>query len=207
MIDESVWFGGNKEFYDDIQCIAKNAYPKLYLMYAEGKDKVKEYQGYQDRIIPVHKKIVELGEELMYADSISFLEKITASTLTNESEQLKASTDSIKRIENLFNEQIVFFFYLNLNRTESFSNKYYFPVRLGQFPYEINEDTIRYAVEIFHLGTPKHCLMAILVKDKNIRQWFSQRIIDIINYRRQISKTIPKIVKIHLWHNASVCKD
>jgi hypothetical protein len=42
--DKSVWFGGNKEFYNDIQYIAQNAHDKLYSIYTLGRGISQQYK-------------------------------------------------------------------------------------------------------------------------------------------------------------------
>ena len=55
----SVWFGGNKEFYEEFRSVAQNAhaYKVLLGVYTIGKEMIQRYQQYEDRIFPVDSKI------------------------------------------------------------------------------------------------------------------------------------------------------
>ena len=48
--------------------------------------------------------------------------------------------------------------------------------------------------EVSRLESPKHCLMAVLSKNDDIKQWFSERISDVTSYR---SQTLDKMSKFH----------
>ena len=47
---------------------------------------------------------------------------------------------------------------------------------------------IGYMDERRQFSSPKGCLMAILSKDKDIKQWFSKQVGDILSYRSQKSE-------------------
>jgi hypothetical protein len=47
-IRNSIWLGGNKEFYDDLRSIANNARIKLYSIYEGGKKALERFQEWRD---------------------------------------------------------------------------------------------------------------------------------------------------------------
>jgi hypothetical protein len=82
----------------------------------------------------------------------------------------------------LFKDEVTFFYYLNLNSlTFSASIDYLSPTPGQMF-------NIHCSSELFELGSPRQRLMAILTRDKDIKQWFWERLDNIIDYREQISK-------------------
>jgi hypothetical protein len=185
---QSIWLGGNKEFYDDIQSLAFNAGKKLIPTYISGEASLLNYQKYRNimndsRITPVYRKLKEIEEILKYADIASFLEELKYGTLpfSNRSRYQDSHTDPVPIIENIFKNELTFFFYINLNTIAFSMNKYYraFLDKIHFFP-EVDK-------EMFQLGSPRQRLIAVLKKDQDIKQWFSKWIFDIMNYRNQTS--------------------
>jgi hypothetical protein len=103
-------------------------------------------------------------------------------------QSLEVSEDSIKKIEEIFVEEVSFFFYLNLNTFKIVSsnldphfNGLESEEILGYRPWYMNQSER-------HLGSPKQRLMSVLSKDNAIREWFSKQTMNILSYRNQISK-------------------
>jgi hypothetical protein len=76
----------------------------------------------------------------------------------------------IKKIENLFGDEVCLLFYLDLNRIVGYSHP-----ELRQYP--ILDSKGRLVLppeteELYRLGSPKQRLMAILTKDNEIKEWF-----------------------------------
>jgi hypothetical protein len=94
-------------------------------------------------------------------------------------------SNKIETIEKVFGDELTFLFYLNLNDTVFTLNKANFSKMQSLDP----QQSIAESEEMLRLGTsPKQSLMAILTKDKDIKQWFGAWIGDLTNYRNQISK-------------------
>jgi hypothetical protein len=184
------WFGGNKEFYDDLLSLTYNARDKLYIIYVIGKNALETFQKHMDiinnpNILPIRRKIIELGQILNYADISSFLYSLkSSSTSTGKSLPWTMYSNNIETIEKVFGDELTFLFYLNLNHTGLPRNKADISKMRSLDP----QQTIAEYEEMVRLGTSKERLMAILTKDKDIKQWFSAWIEDLMNYRNQISK-------------------
>lgn len=74
----SVWIGGNKEYYGDIQSLASNARYHLSPIYITGRTTFDNFQKHRDilndlRIVPVYRKLKEIEEILNYADMPSYI--------------------------------------------------------------------------------------------------------------------------------------
>jgi DNA-binding MarR family transcriptional regulator len=189
----TIWFGGNKEFYDDLRSLTCDARIKLYIIYVIGKDALENIQKYMNlmkcaNILPVHSKITELGQILSYIDIPSFVDGLKRSS-TSEDSSLPWTTHSnrIETIEKVFGDELTFLFYLNLNTTGFKSNKADLKMRRQSIS-DIQQTLAEYK-EMLRLGTsPKQRLMTILTKDKDIKEWFSAWIEDLRNYRNLTSK-------------------
>jgi hypothetical protein len=93
-------------------------------------------------------------------------------------------SNKVETIEKVFGDELTFLFYLNLNHTGLPRNKADISKMRSLDP----QQTIAEYEEMVRLGTSKERLMAILTKDKDIKQWFLAWIEDLMNYRNQISK-------------------
>lgn len=209
-ISQSIWFGGNKEFYQDIQSLANNACHHISLIYILGMNTLQTFQKYpnimsdpEGRISPIYRKLGEIEETLKYMDITSFVNELRKvgnrelSSFGNMLEQKSSHSDKVRIIENIFVEELTFLFYLNLNNT-TFS-----PSRSYMRDLHKKSDKLDFAMmgrchlfynEISQLGSPKYCLMAILSKDNDIKKWFSERISDVTNYR---SQTLDKMCEFY----------
>jgi DNA-binding MarR family transcriptional regulator len=188
------WFGGNKEYYDDLQSLTYNARNKLLIIYGIGKNALETFQKHMDimnypNILPIRRKIIELGQILNYADISSFVNSLKSSSMsTGRSLPWTMYSNNIETIEKVFVDELTFLFYLNLNDTVFTRNKADFSKTQNLSTPDLQE-TIAEIEEMLRLGTsPKQRLMAILTRDKDIKQWFSAWIGDLMNYRNQISK-------------------
>jgi hypothetical protein len=200
----TIWFGGNKEFYDNIQALASNAYHMLIIVYMEGKETLQDYQIDQNlqsndtklRILPVYQKVKELEILLKYADINSFLEKLKMKSSFKETiakSHAISFTDEIDIIEKVFSEELTFLFYLNLNNITFSTNRGYLPKQLAQLSANVpSQSQLDIMNDIFSLGTPKDRLLTILKKDKVIKDWFSRWIKDSIDYHEQTKERMSK---------------
>ncbi len=194
-IKTSIWLGGYKEFYNDIQTLTYNAITKLSIIYISGTTILKEYEECQSwiandpRTIQVYNKLRETGEILKYARIAYILEELrTGNAFPDQLQDGNLYTmNDFKNIENVFRDELCFLFYLNLNTgllSYSYKASSY---RLEQgmliVPHEADEQN----QELSRLGTPRQRLMAVLTKDKDIKRWFSTWIAGIIEYRSQTS--------------------
>jgi hypothetical protein len=113
----------------------------------------------------------------------------------NSGDLMTVSRDSIKKIEDIFLEEVSFLFYLNLNTTKftHASDKLSWKLSPKDLDFQDREHNkllymIDYMDERRRFGSPKGCLLAILSKDNVIKQWFSKQIGDILSYRSQKSE-------------------
>ena len=106
--------------------------------------------------------------------------------------------NKIRVIEEIFIEELTFLFYLNLNNTT-------FPPSgiLQDRDLLEKSDRLNFAMieryqqihrEVNSLVSPKHCLMEVISKNNDIKQWFSERISDVTSYR---SQTLDKMSKFY----------
>jgi len=192
-MNTTIWFGGNKEFYDDLRSLTCDARIKLYIIYVIGKDVLENIQKYMNlmkwaNILPVHSKIRELGQILSYIDIPSFVDGLKRSTSEDSSLPWTTHSNRIETIEKVFGDELTFLFYLNLNTSSFTQNKADFS-KMQNLSTTDPQQTIAEYKEMLKLGTsPKRRLMTILTKDKDIKQWFSAWIGDLRNYRSQTSK-------------------
>ena len=200
-MDKSIWSLGNKEFYHEIQELTYNAIDRLSPIHAFGTIMLREYEECQPwiannpRIIPVYNKLREIGEILKYADIAFILEGLRkGDSLPHHLHDRNLYTiNDIKNIENVFRDELCFLFYLSLNTIilPPTYKKSYLQPRLEQ------EMLIVYPEfkEIFSVGSLPERLIAILAKDKDIKQWFSAWIGGIIEYRSQTSDQMSEFYK------------
>lgn len=189
-INKTVWSGGFKEYYDDLQTLSLNAIRNLYPIYLSGNEVVKEFERQQvwlandSRMEPTYNKFREI-EELLICTRIQ--DQFEYPMLR---ENILPNRDEIQRIENLLRNEISFLFYLSLNKMSVITRSYKYSSnetksledKLFEIPDEIRE--------IHELGSPKDRLMAILSKDKDIKNWFSTWIAYIVEYRRKTSENM-----------------
>jgi hypothetical protein len=166
----SVWIEGNKEFYDDVQALASNGRDSLFILYASGRLVLENFQRYWNvmnnpRIYPIDRKLREIADIVQSAD-FPRTKEISENRLSFIDETESQNLRRIKTIERIFAEELAFLYYLNLNTT-GFSSDL------------TKEQNIQY------LLPPKNRLMAILSQDNDIKQWFTERIGDIMHYREQ----------------------
>jgi hypothetical protein len=190
----SVWIGGNKEFYEDIQALASNTRYHLTPLYVNGKTTLDNFQRNPSimndlRINPLRRKLYEI-EELLSADiPLTKFPDQNSLSFANESEA--ARLYRVKTIEDTFKEELTFLFYLNLNTIafssyskESFNPSNIVPSKLEQW--------IAERKKMLDHGSPKDRLMAILTTDNEIKKYLTERISHIMNYREQTVKEMSK---------------
>jgi DNA-binding PadR family transcriptional regulator len=208
-MNTSLWSFGNKEFYDDIRALTYNAIrTRLPNLYALGTITLRRYEEYQPwirndpRVIAVYNKCREIGVLLKYAEVVFALQQINNGNYMQDKLEARDlhTINDIQYIEAIFRDELCFLFYLDLN-TIFFPSSY--KKNSPRSRIEHGEHTIRLIVpreleeetqEFFRLGSRKARLLAILSKDKDIKQWFSGWIDDIIEYRRQ---TFDKMFKFY----------
>jgi hypothetical protein len=197
--DDSVWIGGDREFYEDIQALASNTRYHLSPMYTNGKktfDLFLKSEGMEkSRLDIMDPRLIPIRQKLHYMEAI-FRTDIPLTKSTNENHLSFANESESQRltrlniIESIFAEELTFLFYLNLN-TIAFSGNIQHSNQSRDV--KLTQDEIeQYATEqnqafseMSYLGSPIERLMAILTKDKEIEQWFTERIGDIMHYRKQ----------------------
>lgn len=149
------------------------------------------------RIGIVYKKFNEIERILNYADIEYFFKRLTEEnrsydpslfTHTRSSSGWYPSVNQLEIIERVFANELTFFYLLSLNTSLIDQNKLpklhkRYPKRnaslLSKLP-----DTVQ---ELFELGPPQYRLMTVLAKDKDIKEFFSAYIGDIMNYRNATS--------------------
>jgi hypothetical protein len=185
---DSVWRGGNKEFYDDIQTLASNARDFSKILYVYGKYTMNKFGRYADimhpRMIPLRQKLYEMG--VIFDANIPLTESSGMDHLSSSIESESQTLQRVKIIEDIFAKELTFLFYLNLN-TFRLSNRVVHPNEfspLGLTPSELTQWAFEKRKEMIPL---KERLMAILTKDNDIKGWFTERIDDIMHYREQTS--------------------
>ena len=187
MLAHSVWNKGSREFYDDIRALASNGRDNLFLLYATGRMILDNFQKYwsimnNPRIFPIDRKLGEIWEIVHSADFPRTKEN-SENRLSFINETESQNLRRIKTIERVFAEELAFLYYINLN-TIGFSIDYMkLPTEPGLFP--LTKDQSKQILLEQSLGPAKKRLMAILTQDNDIKQWFTERIGDIMHYREQ----------------------
>ena len=192
---------GNKEFYHDMVTLSYDAINKLRVAHGSGTHILRKYEKSRPNIRNefgvgfVHSKVREIGEILGYAELTAFLHGLKTGKKNQYRESQISETMShlindIKEIEHIFSDELCFLFYLNLN-TIFFPSVNRGSIKTDQKRIIVDERT----QEIFRLGSPRQRLMAILAKDKEIRQWFSTWIQDIIEFRNKASNMMSDFYK------------
>jgi hypothetical protein len=104
-------------------------------------------------------------------------------SFANESESQRLHRVGI--MEDTFEEELTFLFYLNLN-TSKFSIKIENPLGSKPLKGQIEQWVVEQKrILDYLLRSPKDRLMAIFTKDNGIKQCFTERISDIMRYREQ----------------------
>jgi hypothetical protein len=147
----------------------------------------------------VYQKISNLGNILDYARFMTSLIHLKEHSGISESDknELCESRD-IKKIENIFGDEVCLLFYLDLNRITGYPHP-----ELRQYPMLDFEGRLVLppeTEEIYQLGSPKQRLMAILTKDNDIKEWFLAWIDGLIRYRKH---TLEKMSKFYREINES----
>jgi hypothetical protein len=191
-INETVWSGGTKEYYEDLQTLSFKAIRNLYPVFLSGKMVVEEFESHQtwlvndSRMAPIYNKLREIEGLLIYADIPDQSEYLT------KGENTIPNRDEIEKIEYLFKDEITFLFYLSLNTRFLLTRSYKYPSRSTKYledggviiPHEAKDEDL----ELHELGSPHERLMMILSKDKEVKNWLSIWIASIIEYRRKTSE-------------------
>jgi hypothetical protein len=192
---------GNKEFYDDMVTLSNNAINKLRIVYGSGTHILREYERKkpdirnESRLTSIYTKIREIGEILSYSELMVFLKGLKSGKKiwyddSQNPKIMSCLTNDIEKIEHFFSTELSLPFYLNLNTI-------FFPpvsrdnIKTNQRRLMEDERT----KEIFSLGSPEQRLMGVLAKDKEIKQWFSAWIQDIINFRIKTSNMMSDFYK------------
>jgi len=125
----SILLGGNKEFYDDIHTLTYNATMKLMPVYSEAKRFLEQYEPVQPGLInnpqmaPVYQKNSNLGNILDYARFMIFLKKLREHPVISESDVAElCELRDIRKIENIFGDEVCLLFYLDLNNIFGYSH-------------------------------------------------------------------------------------
>jgi DNA-binding PadR family transcriptional regulator len=195
----SILLGGNKEFYDDIHTLTYNAAMKLLPLYSEGKCFLQQYESVQPglnnnpQMASVYQKINNLGNFLEYTRFMTFLKELKEYPIISKSNIAElCELRDIRKIENIFGDEVCLLFYLDLNRITGYSKPgLRQPPILEQGRLVIPPET----EEIYRLGSPKQRLMAILTKDSDIKEWFSAWIKGLIRYRKHTLNQMSEFYK------------
>jgi hypothetical protein len=192
----SVWNEGSREFYDDIQALASNARDSLFLLYATGRITLGNFQKYWNimnnpRIFPIDRKLGEIWE-MVHSEDFPRTKENSENRLSFINETESQNLVRLKTIERIFAEELAFLYYLNLN-TMGFSSDY---MKLPTEPEMVllTKDQSKQILLEQSLGPSKNRLMAILTQDNDIKQWFTEKIGDIMHYREQ---TLNKMSKFY----------
>ena len=143
------------------------------------------FQKYRDltndlKIIPLSRKLYEM-KVILDAD-IPMTESPGTNHLSFANESESQRLDRVKIIEEIFDKELTFLFYLNLNNI-AFSGRR--DNHNESRPSRLTPERIQLINEMFDIGSPKDCLMTLLTKDNDIKRWFAERIDDIMHYRKQ----------------------
>jgi DNA-binding MarR family transcriptional regulator len=194
-IDETIWSFGTKEYYYEIKELANNTIKQLYVIFLSGKATIKGFEDRQKWIIndsrmkPIYDKLYEAEVIMKYANIAMHVRNSDRFSRIQSNKQQFLKNMDIQIIENMFEKEMSFLFYLSLN-TMFLPGSYKRPspgsiIKNSVF-IDPREALIEYR-EISRLGGPKERLIRILAKDTTIRQWFSHWIGSIIDYRRETS--------------------
>jgi hypothetical protein len=204
--NQSTWVGGNKEFYDDIRSLSDDTGLRLYPVFEDGLRVKKEFDGYLDdnrfreaRLL-LSKKLNQICNSLKYADISTFIQNLKRSgslpLLLDLNYQI--NMEGISIIETIFRDELTFLFFLNLNVDKW--HERIFEQNKYQNIESIFSDSgfTRYFEvmgEILQLGPPRRRLSRIFNKDNEVKQWFTEWIDSIANYRKETAQRMSNIVK------------
>ena len=202
-MDTTIWLGGNKEFYDNIQRLAYKVAELLNVIYVEGRDilegcqinKYMQNRKFGLKILPVYKKLNEIEVILNCANSISFpndeQKEVKTQSKKRKSGDRNTYRDEITTIEKVFSDELTFLFYLNLNNIAFIPSRYYLLKKSPPSIETIEEMVTRnldVANDLSRQGSPKKRLISILQKDSDIREKFTKWMQGSMNYQEETSK-------------------
>jgi hypothetical protein len=199
-MSESALMGGNREFYDSTIAVALHSNKQLIEVQMKGQEELANYVGSTIRHSPI-KNIQEAQKYAMQkTDAVFQMINIITVLLNPSSYDPKTfreekwesfNSEQVERlshlyeidiIEKAFAEEITFLYYIKLR------SDYYFQVMqpMNSLP-ALN--TLK-PDDVQTLLSPRQSLLAILQQDREIREWFSEWIKDLINYQNEILKSM-----------------
>ncbi len=195
----TVWVGGNKEFFDNLQALAAKSSELLRLLLIEGKvvlshycnNYLKENKG-SNKLLAVHTKINEIEGIVRCFDQIPSHNERRGSeeSLRNKNEYVSKQRfplfNTFVFMERSFSNELTFFFYINLNNTtftSMSSHQLEHGANLAVKENEIDGLLIT-SREVFSGGTPQQRLIKILQIDKSIETHFQNWLQIVMDYQQ-----------------------
>lgn len=184
--DSSVWniSHGNKEFLEELDKMGYHFKDSLYQIYINA---VKVFTDFQENVnliddtrsTPIYNKIKNLKKILKSIDIAHPLDGYFDDD-KEVNDVFNRDTDKNELLslkEDTFRDGLSILFYLNLNTTD-------YPFSKDELEGNISKSLQEHS----SLGEPKVRLFKIILKDKEIRSWFFQKIKEIIEYRLTTTK-------------------
>jgi DNA-binding PadR family transcriptional regulator len=181
--EKSITNRGSKEFYEGVESLRQYTRVEMIKIQSTGLEMLLNYKAgafHQNpnikKMQPIISKILEISCLLspLESDPSSFIEtmKEIPNSCGFDSNQIQAISRSYETetIEKAFADLISFFYYLNLN-LES----------LGVIN-TINPQDIASLRERFYPLSPRQIAISIFRRDRDIREWFSGWIMDLVNH-------------------------
>jgi hypothetical protein len=200
IMSESALMGGNREFYDSTIAVGLHSNKQLGEVQMKGLEEFANYVGSTNDHSP-GKNIQDARKHAMQKTNAVFqmINIITVSLNPSsydpktfrEEEWESFNSEQVERlshlyeidiIEKAFAEEITFLYYLKLR------SDYYFQVMQPMNSLLISKASMPDHIQT--LLSPKQSLLAILKQDKEIREWFSTWMDDLVNYQQEILKTM-----------------
>jgi DNA-binding PadR family transcriptional regulator len=200
IMSESALMGGNREFYDNTVAVALHSNKQLGEVQMTGLEEFANYVGSTNGYSPGKNiqesqkhamqktnavfqmiNIITISLNLSSYDPKTFREDEWGSFNSAQVERLSHLYE-INIIEKAFAEEITFLYYLKLR------SDYYFQVMQPMNSLLISKASMPDDVQT--LLSPKQSLGAIVKQDKEIREWFSTWMDDLVNYQQEILKTM-----------------
>jgi hypothetical protein len=204
-LQKSVLMNGNKEYYETIRDITMYNREKMMDLYHAGidtlkclhsnmEDKENNNQYWENpKTIAIYRKLIEIGVSLGY-----HLNPITLAGLSADSKHDLSYVNndedipSTRVLERSFEYEITFLYYLNLN-SDIYSQYYYLMAKAHLISEKTREECETVQRDEYSLvpqnsntlpKSLKERLIAILRKNRQVKEWFSNCIRNCIQFRK-----------------------
>jgi DNA-binding MarR family transcriptional regulator len=206
----TIWVGGNKEFFDNLQALAAKSSELLKLLLIEGKAVLSDYcNNYlkenesSNKLLALHTKINEIEGIVKCFDQIPSHNERRGSeeSLRNKNEyifkQRVPLSNTFVFMERSFSNELTFFFYFNLNNP-AFTSMSSQLRKQADLTVKENkmDDLLLTGREVFSAGTPQQRLIKILQIDKCVGKYFQNWLQIVMDYQQATTEKMLRNLRI-----------